>query len=198
MLNADGVAIRCASVPSLVSFKHHLGNLTVSGTDDIMRRDLRIAILEPADAARVTSFCIMDYYGTHLFGTRFPVAFGCRIPNGRRVVGTACNTQFRCGEQVVILAKNQFQVNVVFLKTILLSLFGIIQESTHRIQHALHGINVLLLSYRQLRKLLDHGQIVFGFGGFALFSQQIESLGVCQHILFGTLQNFRFRNARQF
>ena len=53
MLDADGVAVGRAGVPSLVPFAHHLGHLTVSRTYDIMRRNLRIAILEPTDAACV-------------------------------------------------------------------------------------------------------------------------------------------------
>ena len=125
MLDADSVAVGRTGVPSLVPFAHHLGHLTVSRADDIMRRNLRIAILEPTDATCVRAFSIMNYDCAHLFGTRFPITFWRRIPNGRRIVGTAGNAQFRRSEQVVMLDKNRLQVNLIFWESKLLSLFSI-------------------------------------------------------------------------
>ena len=155
MLNANGVAVGRARVPSLVFFTHHLGNLSIGRADDIMRRDLSIAILEPTDAACVTTFCIMDYDPTHLFGARLPITLRRGVPNGRRIVGTAENTQLRRGKHIVMLGENRFQVDVIFLKTKLFRFFLVIQEKAHRIQHALHRINILLLPYWQFRKSLN-------------------------------------------
>ena len=148
MLNAYGISVGWAGVPSLVFLKHHLRDLSVSRTDDIMRRDLGITILEPADTARIGAFGVMDYHRTHVLGTLFPVAFRCRIPNGWRIVGATCNTQLRRSKHIVMLTKNLLQVDVIFREVVLLGLFGVVQKSAHRIQHRLHRINVFLLPYR--------------------------------------------------
>ena len=106
MLNADGVAVGSAGMPSLVFFTYHLRNLPVGGANHIMCRNLRVAILEPTDAACVRAFSIMDYNSIYFLGARFPITFWSRVPNGRRIVGTAENAQFGSGEHIVMLSEN--------------------------------------------------------------------------------------------
>ena len=86
VLNANGIAVGGAGMPSLVGLAHHLRDLSVNGADDIMRRDLCFTILEPADAARVGAFGVMNDHRAHRFGAWLPIAFGSGVPDGIRVV----------------------------------------------------------------------------------------------------------------
>ena len=82
MLNTNRIRIGGAGMPRLVSLTHHLRHLSIRGTNHIMRRHLRIAVLKPTDATCVGAFGIMDGHRTDRTGTIAKIALGCRIPNG--------------------------------------------------------------------------------------------------------------------
>ena len=195
MLDANGIAVGRARMPCLVGLAHHLRHLAVGGTDDIVRRHLGITVLEPADAACIRALCVMDDHCTYIHSTFTIIAVGGRVPNGSGIVGFTLNAQSRRCQHIVMLSKNRFQVNVIFREAVLFSMLLIIHERANRIEHGLHRINVLLLPFGQLRKLLDSRKIIRYFSSFDFFGQTFECLSVGQHICIGTPKDFFFRNA---